>query len=140
MLKLFVAAMKQNGLDSAQSLAETPVIVQSFDEPTVKRLAAELPNVPRILLLESAGDGGLTDQRLADIAAFASGIGPAKQLIERDPGLVKRAHDRGLSVTAYTFRSRDAKAFADLRKEMSRFLFEFGIDALFTDNPDLFPR
>ena len=140
MLKLFVAAVKQNGLDRPESLATTPVIVQSFDEPTIRRLAAELPTIPRILLMESLPADGLNDQRLSQIATFADGIGPAKHLIEREPTLVKRAHDRGLTVTAYTFRSRDVKAFPDLRQEMSRFLFDLGIDALFTDNPDLFPR
>lgn len=140
MVTLFVTAMKQNRLDRAESLATTPVIVQSFDEPTVRRLAVELPRVPRILLMDSFPDGALNDQRLTEIATFADGIGPAKHLIEREPTLVERAHARGLTVTAYTFRSRDEKAFSDLRKEMSRFLFELGIDALFTDNPNLFPR
>jgi glycerophosphoryl diester phosphodiesterase len=140
MVKLFVSSVKANGLDRPESLARTPVIVQSFDEQTVRRLAADLPGVPRVLLFDSFPAGRLSDERLSEIAAFANGIGPARHLIEDDSTLVRRAHARRLTVTAYTFRARDAVGFDELRKEMSRFLFQLGIDALFTDNPDLFPR
>ena len=139
MVKLFVESVKKNGLDRPESLKTTPVIVQSFDEPTVRRMARELPAVPRILLMESFG-GGMTDARLHDIKTFATGIGPAKALLEAQPDVVRRAQAAGLTVTAYTFRARNTGRFASVREEMSHHLFTLGIDAVFTDNPDQFPR
>jgi glycerophosphoryl diester phosphodiesterase len=140
MVTLFVESVKKNGLDRPESLKTTPMIVQSFDEPTIRRVAAELPAVPRILLMESFGDGGMTDARLRELKTFVTGIGPAKDLIDRQPDVVKRAQAAGLTVAAYTFRSRDTGRFATVRDEMSHFLYTLGIDALFTDNPDQFPR
>ena len=139
MVKLFVESVKNNGLDRPESLKTTPLIVQSFDEPTVRRIAQALPGVPRILLLESFGSG-MSDARLRDIKSFATGIGPAKALLEAQPDVVTRAHAAGLTVTAYTFRTANHGRFPTVRDEMSHFLYTLGIDALFTDNPDQFPR
>ena len=74
------------------------------------------------------------------IAEFATGIGPAKSIISAEPKLVARAHTVGLSVTPYTFRSSSTEPFQNVEAEMWHFLFNLGVDALFTDNPDLFPR
>ena len=89
--------------------------------------------------MESFG-GGMTDARLRDIKTFATGIGPAKALLEAQPDVVRRAQAAGLTVTAYTFRARNTGRFASVREEMSHHLFTLGIDAVFTDNPDQFPR
>jgi glycerophosphoryl diester phosphodiesterase len=140
MVKLFVESIRAHGLDRPESLRTTPVIVQSFDEPTIRRLATELPGIPRVLLMGSFPQGGLTTDRLRDIATFATGIAPAKNLLHEYPDVVERAHAAGLTVTAYTFRSRDTGRFATVRDEMSYFLSTLGIDAVFTDNPDQFPR
>jgi glycerophosphoryl diester phosphodiesterase len=140
MVALFVASVKAHGLDKPDSLKTTPMITQSFDEATVRRLAAELPAIPRVLLMESFPPEGLTAVRLREIARFATGIGPAKQLVERQPDVVKLAHDTGLTVTAYTFRARNTGRFPTVRAEMAHFLDTLGVDALFTDNPDQFPR
>jgi glycerophosphoryl diester phosphodiesterase len=139
MVKLFVESVKKNGLDRPESLKTTPMIVQSFDEPTVRRIAKELPTVPRILLMESF-QGGTSDERLREIKTFATGIGPAKALLDKQPDVVRRAQVAGLTVTAYTFRSANTGRFASVRDEMSHFLNTLGIDAVFTDNPDQFPR
>jgi glycerophosphoryl diester phosphodiesterase len=140
MMQLFVDSVKKNGLDRPDSLKTTPIIVQSFDEPTIRRAARDLPAIPRILLMESLPRGGLTDARVRELATFATGIGPAKALIDKQPDLVKRVQDAGLTVTAYTFRSRNTGRFPSVRDEMAYFLYTLGIDALFTDNPDQFPR
>jgi glycerophosphoryl diester phosphodiesterase len=139
MVKLFVESVKKNGLDRPESLKTTPMIVQSFDEPTVRRIATELPTVPRILLMESFG-AGISDARIRDIKTFATGIGPAKALLEAQPDVVRRAQAAGLTVTAYTFRSANPGRFPSVRDEMAHYLYTLGIDALFTDNPDQFPR
>jgi glycerophosphoryl diester phosphodiesterase len=139
MVKLFADSVRKNQLDRPESLRATPIIIQSFDEATVRRVATELPSIPRVLLIDSF-DGAVTDARLRDIARFATGIGPAKHLLEQQPDVVRRAQAAGLTVTAYTFRARDSGKFPNVREEMRHFLFTLGIDAVFTDNPDQFPR
>lgn len=97
--------------------------------------------MPRILLMESFGDTGMTEARLRDIATLATGIGTAKDLVDLQPEVVARAHNAGLTVTAYTFRTGSTERFPTVRDEMSHFLkYTLGINALFTDNPDQFPR
>jgi glycerophosphoryl diester phosphodiesterase len=140
MVKIFTESVRQNGLDRPASLRSTPMIVQSFDEPTIKRLAGELPTVPRILLMDSLPPSGMSDARLRELVGFATGIGPAKEVIDRQPDIVSRAHEAGLTVTAYTFRATATGRFANVREEMSHYLYTLGIDALFTDHPDQFPR
>src|SRR5438128_5053661 len=42
MEKIFVALVKKNRLEQPDSLKQTPVIIQSFDEPTIRRVAIDL--------------------------------------------------------------------------------------------------
>ena len=137
-VKLFVEIIKKNGLDSPDSLKATPIIIQSFDEAAVRRVATELPTIPRVFL--TSNDRDVTDGRLQELAAFASGIAPEKAVIARHPEMVKAAHARQLTVTSWTFRADEKTAFPGVRDEMSHFLYTLGIDALFTNNPDQFPR
>jgi glycerophosphoryl diester phosphodiesterase len=137
-VQLFVDVVRRNGLDKPESLRVTPMIIQSFDEEAVRRVAGELPAVPRILLIER--DGDVSDGRLRAIKAFATGVGPEKSLIARNPGMVKAAHDVGLTVTSWTFRADEQTSFPTVRDEMAHFLYDLGLDALFTNNPDQFPR
>lgn len=138
MARIFVDSVKQHGLDRADSLSRTPVIIQSFDRPTIKRMSIELPTIPRVFLTSDAAD--LTDARLADLATFAQGIAPEKRLIAEHPDVVRRAHALGLTVTAWTFRADEKTMYSSVKDEMRQFLDVFGIDALFTNNPDQFPR
>ena len=134
---LLAAALKKNGLPDAR----TPVIIQSFDEVTVKQLSKDLPAVPRVILVE-ARDGIKLDtaEEIKAIAAWATGLGPNKAIVEEIPQLVKWAHAAGLTVTPWTFRSANTGKYGSVRDEMSRFLYELDVDAVFTDNPDQFPR
>src|SRR5262245_29083897 len=138
MAKIFVDSVKKHGLDRPDSLKATPIIIQSFDEATIRRMADELPTIPRVFLTENAAD--VTDARLKELSAFATGIAPAKQIIADHPEMVARAHQLNLTVTSWTFTTNEKTTQAAVRGEMSRFLYELGIDALFTNNPDQFPR
>jgi len=137
-VKLFVDVIRKNGLDKPESLRTTPVIIQSFDEDAVRRAAAELPTIPRILLIDR--DGDVSDARLRAVAKYATGVGPNKTVIAASPRLVKVAHDLGLTVTSWTFRADEKNSYSSVRDEMAHFLYDLGIDALFTNNPDQFPR
>ncbi|HEX7797465.1 MAG TPA: glycerophosphodiester phosphodiesterase family protein [Vicinamibacterales bacterium] len=138
MEKIFVASVKKMGLERPESLKSTPVIIQSFDEPSVRRVAVDLPTIPRVFLTER--DEDVTDARLRELATFATGIAPEKHVIARHPDMVGRAHALGLTVTSWTFRADEKTEYASVRDEMSQYLFKWGIDALFTNNPDQFPR
>lgn len=138
MEKIFVEVVKKNGLEKPESLKTTPVIIQSFDEATIRRVATDLPTIPRVFL--TSKDEDVTEPRIRELATFATGIAPEKAVIARHPELVKRAHDAGLTVTSWTFRADDKTTFPTVRDEMAHFLYTLGIDALFTNNPDQFPR
>jgi glycerophosphoryl diester phosphodiesterase len=138
MVKVFVDAVKKHGLDRPESLRTTPVIIQSFDEATVRRSASELPGIPRVFL--TSDDKDVTDPRLQELARFATGIAPDKRVIERHPDMVRRAHAAGLTVTSWTFRADAKIAFPSVGAEMAHYLYTLGIDAVFTNNPDQFPR
>ena len=137
-VKLFVDVIRANGLEKPESLRTTPVIIQSFDEDAVRRVAADLPTIPRILLIDR--DGDVSDARLRAVAEYATGVGPHKSLIAARPALVKTSHDLGMTVTSWTFRADEKTSYPNVRDEMAHFLYELGIDALFTNNPDQFPR
>jgi len=137
--RLFVDSTRALGLAGRPAGA---LIVQSFDDQTLRELAQALPDVPRTFLIERRdGARWLSAEGLAEVARFATGIGPTKLLLDGRPEIVQAAHEAGLSVTPYTCTSRaPAPRFPDVRDEMRYYLFDLGVDALFTDNPDRFPR
>ncbi len=138
--RLVAEALDRHGLRGPRADPKTPVILQTFSEANAKRLLAMEIGVPVVLLLGSAA-GWDTPARAAEWKAIGiHGIGPAKQILLKRPELVTWAHDAGLSVTPYTFRSSDTGTFPDVTAEMAHFLDTLGVDAVFTDNPDLFPR
>jgi glycerophosphoryl diester phosphodiesterase len=138
MEKLFVESIKRQGLDRPDSLKTTPVIIQSFDWDTVRRVSTDLPTIPRVYL--TSNDEDVSGPKLRELAAFATGIAPEKAVIARNPEMVARSHALGLTVTSWTFRADEKTSYPSVRDEMSHFLYTLNIDALFTNNPDQFPR
>jgi glycerophosphoryl diester phosphodiesterase len=134
---LLADALKKNSLIADP---KTPVIIQSFDDVTIKALARDLPEVPRAWLVEPR-DAALLDSadKVKAIAAWATGIAPNKAIVARRPEVVSWAHAAGLTVTLWTFRSSNTGSFPTVRDEMEKFLYGYGVDAVFTDNPDQFP-
>lgn len=134
--------------------------LQSFETGNLKVLRS-LTRLPLVQLIEAAGapydlvaNGDrrtyadlVTPRGLAEIAAYASCIGPAKSLlIPRDAAgrlgtptsLVADAHAAGLGVHPWTFRAESAflPAGVDLEGELREFL-AVGIDGFFTDQADI---
>ncbi len=139
---LVLAELRKNGLDAGAD-ARTPMIIQSFSPDSLQKMYAMGTKVPLVLLISDQDPGRerwTSDAGLRNAKAFAVGIGPAKPLLLSDPTLAKRAKAAGLSVTPYTFRASAGQDMAGVKQEMGRFLYEIGVDALFTDNPDQFPR
>jgi glycerophosphoryl diester phosphodiesterase len=103
------------------------------------RLRSDLPLVFLIGGEEEANEW-LNADGFARMRSFATGIGPSKGLILERPEIVQLAHAAGLTVTPYTFRADAPESFATVTQEMAHYLFTLGVDGLFTNNPDLFPR
>ncbi|MEP7342356.1 MAG: glycerophosphodiester phosphodiesterase family protein [Acidobacteriota bacterium] len=142
MEKLLLDSLKKNKLDRPNADPKTPVIIQSFSAESLKKMRGEYKTkLPLVFLIHADPQKQwLTADGLKKAKAFADGIGPNKILIDREPQIVKWAHAAGLTVTPYTFRSSAPGKFKDVREEMRHFLFELGVDAVFTDNPDQFPK
>ena len=139
--QLVAAALDKHGLRGAKADPKTPVILQTFGQASARELARIKIGVPIVLLLDN-------DDELKSVEAvrawkgIVQGFGPTKRIVRRNPEFVKWAHAEGMTVTPYTFRSSDAllQGFKDVSAEMSYYLYELGVDAVFTDNPDQFPR
>jgi glycerophosphoryl diester phosphodiesterase len=140
---------------------KAPVFLQSFETGNLRALRA-MTDLPIIQLLEdegapwdlaAAGDPRsyrdlTTREGLAEIAAYADGIGPSKRLLVPadasgallpPTALVADAHRAGLLVHPWTFRSDPpflaAEYGGDPGREYAQF-FNLGVDALFSDFPD----
>jgi glycerophosphoryl diester phosphodiesterase len=137
-----VQVLRKNKLDWPGADSTTPVMIQSFSSKSLKTLKNDLGiALPLTLLVGSreSAEQWLTDAGLKELATFATGIGPAKKLVADDKTLVARAHAAGITVTPYTFKSPGREKNGESRDEMFEYLYSHGVDALFTDNPDLFP-
>ena len=139
MEKLLVDSLKKNRLGTNGSDKHTPVIIQSFSAESLRKLSVLKMKFDLVLLInEEMRPIWLSGDGLREAKQFARGIGPAKALVDKE--VVTQAHAIGLSVTPWTFRLSDMGKFKTLSDEMSYYLYECGVDALFTDNPDLFPH
>ena len=160
-----VAALEASGYDGPAD----PVFLQSFEvgnladlsRRTGVRLVQLLCKAGQPYDLTAAGDPRSyadlqTPAELARLATYATGIGPAKELVLPRTGrntlgaptrLVADAHAAGLLVHCYTFRNENCFLPADLRlgrrdgnygdalAEYAAFL-SAGVDGVFSDNPD----
>jgi len=143
--------LKQYGYTSKSD----KVFVQTFEFDELKRMHDELmPALGIDLKLVALLSGDEEDEWMVSadgirqIAQYADGIGPSMSLVvDRDsqPGalmvsdLVALAHSNGMDVHPYTFRldAGQVPAYADSFEQMLEiFLFEAGVDGVFTDFPD----
>lgn len=126
-------ALKKANLAEASS----PVFIQSFELESLKKLKI-LVNCKLIYLLEDDSNSTTLDE-LKKISVIAYGVGPSKKLILSHPNFIVDAHEAGLKVHPYTFRS-DKPFLSDEyaqnpKAEYFRF-FELGIDGVFSDFAD----
>jgi glycerophosphoryl diester phosphodiesterase len=138
MEQALMAVLRANRLDQPGADPKTPVIIQSFSAASLKALRNE--QGCRLPLVYLASKEETTAEGLKAVKAFADGVAPNKKDVLARAQMVQDAHDLGMSVTVWTFRPERNGKFANVRDEMRYFLRELRIDALFTDNPDQFPR
>jgi glycerophosphoryl diester phosphodiesterase len=166
-----VRALRANGYRGRNA----PVFIQSFEVGNLQRLN-RMTNVQLVQLIDEtgkpydfvvAGDPRtyadlITPAGLAEIATYADGIGPSKNLIvPRDAQnrltspttLVRDAHRAGLLVHPWTFRRENTFLPEDFRQGNPaspfylqatgnfpaelRLFYKLGVDGLFSDNPDV---
>ncbi|MEX6632617.1 glycerophosphodiester phosphodiesterase family protein [Hyphococcus lacteus] len=136
-----------------------PVYIQSFGPSILKRISGKT-DAKLIQLVHEESPGSGSNIPLAEIAAYADGVGPAKAIVLPDVPIlggvdfVTRAHELGLLVHPWTFRkdqpagpgvatisfpvdSIAAKVVkSDAEVEFYRY-FAAGVDGVFTDFPDI---
>lgn len=107
-----------------------PVIIQCFEKDSLRRLRVEHQcPFPQVLCLSKSS----TEEDLAWAAEFCDGIAPPRAAIEdvetgAVSALVDKAHALGLAVFPYTFN--------DEEEAMRRYLYEYGVEGVFTNYPD----
>ena len=134
---------------------DDPVFVQCFDDVELRYLREDLGCTLKLVQLIGEKDWQESDtdyhflktaEGLQRIAATADAIGPwLPHLYSVDcdgennisTRLTKMAHDQGLAVHPYTFRSDDLPAgFTTFDELVLFFALKLGVDGLFTDFPD----
>lgn len=154
------AVFRARGLDPEAALLEAlarsglpapraPVIIQSFDEHSLRRLR-RLTRLPLVQLLggpEPGADASATPD-FAAIAAWADGVGLPKGLVNGTGDPVGAARRAGLFVHGWTFRVENEflaptyrrgsapSAPGDLAGEIAAAL-DRGMAGFFTDQPDV---
>ena len=138
MEKLVAEQLRKNGLDKVGGDGRTPVLMQSFSKDSISRLAENGIHLPMIWL-QAKGTKDLSALIPEALRLGYAALGPCKDDITAE--FVQAAHKAGAKVITYTYEPGSLKAgFADVKAEMSNHLYDLGIDGLFTNNPDLFPR
>jgi glycerophosphoryl diester phosphodiesterase len=165
-----IATLRANDLDHPNS----PVFIQSFEVGNLQRLHG-MTKLPLVQLIDAQGkpfdfvvSGDprtyadlITPAGLREIATYARGIGPNKNLIvprdsanrlQQPTTLVRDAHRAGLVVHPWTFRNENTFLPADFRQgdpaspeflrargdspAEYRLFFGLGVDGLFSDDAD----
>jgi glycerophosphoryl diester phosphodiesterase len=166
-----LATLRANGLTGPRA----KVFIQSFETANLKELHAKT-RLPLVQLIDAtgrpydfvvAGDPRtyadlVTPAGLAEIATYADGIGPNKDLIvprdsagklQTPTSLVRDAHRAGLVVHPWTFRRENDFLPLDFRQGNPaspeflrapgglpaelRLFFRLGVDGVFSDNADV---
>jgi glycerophosphoryl diester phosphodiesterase len=135
--ELVAAALDKHALRGPNADPRTALILQTFGEESARTLARMKIGVPVVLLI---GGGAWDESRIHSWKGVVQGFGPAKGLLLKNARFVEIAHAAGFTVTPYTFSSSGTGTFSSVKAEMEHFLYTLGVDALFTDNPDQFPR
>jgi len=160
----FPAKHRAAGLDPVARLVEIlhryglpsqqlPITVQCFEPGPLRRLNAL--NIDGLKLIQLLGENDWSINELdyeqmrsaaglAEIASYADGIGPPWwRLAEAGEGglkateLLGKARGLGLEIHPFTFRREDLPEGIELAAVLDQFIYEFRVEALFTDHPDV---
>jgi glycerophosphoryl diester phosphodiesterase len=138
--RMILAELAANGLDRPGADPKTPVLLQTFTASSLQVLAGTGTQLPRHFLV-GARDAApwLTEDGLARLKTFATGLSPEKTVVTDHADRIARARQLGLLVTPYTFRASAVTGFPDVRAEMAHYVDTLRVDGVITDNPDQMP-
>lgn len=137
-----LATLKKRGLDQKTS----PVFIQSFEASSLQRMR---PLTPVRLVMLVSSPAAVTKEKLAEMRAFADGVGAEKRLVlpvdasghvQSATSLIAEAHLAKLFVHIWTLRAESqflpASYNGSLEAEVRQFV-DLGVDGMFTDFPDV---
>jgi glycerophosphoryl diester phosphodiesterase len=109
-----------------------PLFVQSFEKEILIDFKKSKPDLPLIMLI-----GSEEQLHLQEYAKFADGIGPFKGLLVgkdgKSTGVIEQAHELGMDVHPWAFRSDQLPEFFTSPQAEFDFFFDLGVDGVFTD-------
>ncbi|MBO0588035.1 hypothetical protein I2484_12135 [Sporosarcina sp. E16_8] len=104
------------------------VIIQSFNENSLKAIFAMEPSIPLIKLYSFDKEAHLSKKKVQQLKEYASGVGVNVDSVTKK--FIKSMHKEGLDVHPFTVNE----------EKLIRKLMKLGADGVFTDNPDVAVR
>jgi len=104
------------------------VIVQSFDEASLRNIFDMEPDIPLIKLYKLDKDESFSKKELKSLTQYASGVGVNVDALSHD--IIESTQREGLHVHVYTVND----------VETMRKLLKLGVNGFFTDRPDVGSR
>lgn len=124
-----LAMLEKYGYQGPDSLA----IIQCFEADHLKRLRQE--NKTTLPLMYLTGKN-MSDAEIESVATYVNGINPSRGAVESAPGkpindnaMIRATKQRGLKMFVWTFNAEE--------DAVRRFLFDYGVDGVITNNPDV---
>ena len=137
-----LASLKTRGMTTKTS----PVFIQSFEASSLQRMR---PLTGARLVMLVSNPATVTAAKLAEMKAYADGVGAEKRLVipvdkdgktQTPTTLIADAHAAGLFVHIWTLRKEaqflPASYAGDMAAEVRQFV-SLGVDGMFTDFPDV---
>ena len=109
-------------------VADSSVLIQSFDPASLERIKALAPTLPTVYLYGAPTNlRNLSIQTSGTGDAYMDAFSPNNANILADPSVIDRFHANGHDVHTYTVNDRQTMDT----------LLGYGIDGIFTNNPDI---
>ncbi|MEH7414843.1 glycerophosphodiester phosphodiesterase family protein [Neobacillus drentensis] len=108
------------------SSEEHPVIVQSFDQNSLKKFHQLVPSIQLGVLLKKFTRKGISDQELVSFSSYASFVNPKITMVNRR--LIEKIHQHGFKTFIWTVKKRNEVDF----------LRYYHVEGLICDFPDFF--
>ena len=137
------ALLAHNNLHTREGQVETPIIIQSFHESSLKRLRQL--NGENYALIQLVWEGQeydyLSDQGLAHIAEYANGVAPIlRMVLPPNADRIAAAHDAGLWLHVWHASAGFPAAGYTAKTYMQYLLGTLKIDGIMNHEPDQFPQ